>query len=72
MKRRILEIKEKISNSISKTFIKSKELKADIFGAYDLANKFYYDKIKNKFSSMEEFIEKIKLNVIVNVSRLEY
>ena len=66
------KISEKISKTIAKTFEKSKELGADVFGAFELANKFHYKDIKNKFFTMEEFIEKLKLNIIVNVSRLEY
>lgn len=66
------KLEEKISKTIAKTFEKSKELKADIFGAFDLANKFHYKNVKNSFESMEDFIQALKLNVIVDVSRLEY
>lgn len=66
------EIKKTIANKIATVFEKSKEMKADIFDAYDYAYKFKYGKIKNKFSSMEDFIDEVKLNVEVNVNRLEY
>lgn len=66
------KITEHISKTVSKTFEKSKELNADVFGAYDIANKYNYKKTKSKFSSMEEFLESLKLNVDVQISRLEY
>lgn len=66
------EIKKTIASKIATAFEKSKEMKADIFDAYDYAYKFKYGKIKNKFSTMEEFLDEIKLNVEVNVNRLEY
>lgn len=64
--------KEQISKTIAKTFEKSKELKADVFGAFDIANKFHYKKTKLEFDDMEEFLNSLKLNVQVDVSRLEY
>lgn len=67
-----LQIQKTIASKIAKTFEKSKTFKADIFGAFELANKFHYKKVKNKFESMEDFIDALNLNVIVNVSRLEY
>ncbi len=66
------ELKEKIAKSIAKTFEKSKQLKVDVFEAFDIANKFHYSKVKNKFESMQEFIDALKINVIVDISRLEY
>ena len=66
------KIQEEIAKKVAKTFEKSKELKADVFGAYDIATKFHYNKIKNSFDTMEKFIDGLKLNVIVNISRLEY
>lgn len=66
------KVAEHISKTIAKTFEKSKELNADIFGAFDIANKFHYEKVKNKFKSMEEFLKALKLNVEVDVSRLEH
>ena len=63
---------EHISKTIAKTFEKSKELKADVFGAFDIANKFHYKKTKLEFDDMEEFLNSLKLNVQVDVSRLEY
>lgn len=66
------KLEEEIAKKVAKAFEKSKGIGADIFGAYDLATKFHYKEIKNRFTSMEDFIQKLKLNVIVNVGRLEY
>lgn len=66
------ELKKAIASKIAIAFEKSKGMGADVFGAYENANKFHYKRVKNKFESMQEFIEKLKLNVIVNVSKLEY
>ncbi len=66
------KVAENISKTISITFEKSKELKADVFEAYDNANKFQYEKTKKYFNNMEEFLDALKLNVEVDVSRLEY
>lgn len=66
------KLAEHISKTVAKTFEKSKELKADIFGAFDIANKYHYEKTNQNFKSMEAFLEKLKLNVEVKVSRLEY
>lgn len=66
------KIEEKVSKMVATTFEKSKTFKADIFGAFDIANKFHYKKTKANFETMEEFLEKLKLNVEVKVSRLEH
>lgn len=66
------KIEEKVSKMVATTFEKSKTFKADIFGAFDIANKFHYKKTKANFENMEEFLEKLKLNVEVKVSRLEH
>ena len=66
------KIEEKVSKMVASTFEKSKSFKADIFGAFDIANKFHYKKTKSSFETMEEFLEKLKLNVEVKVSRLEH
>ena len=66
------KLQEKISKSVALSFKKASMLGADIFGAYDVANKFHYRKTKNLFESMEDFLQKLKLNVNVDVQRLEY
>ena len=66
------KIEENVSKMVSSCFEKSKSFRADIFGAFDIANKFHYKKTKENFETMEEFLEKLKLNVEVKVSRLEH
>ena len=66
------ELEKKISQTIATSFEKSKELNADIFGAFDLANKFDYSQTKKNFETMEEFLKALKLNVEVEAKRLEY
>lgn len=66
------ELEKKISQTIAASFEKSKELNADIFGAFDIANKFHYGQTKKNFETMEDFLKALKLNVDVEVNRLEY
>lgn len=66
------ELQEKISKAIALSFKKACQLGADVFGAYEIANKFHYKKTNNHFESMEDFLQKLKLNVSVDVQRLEY
>lgn len=66
------KVAEQISQMVAKSFEKSKEIKADIFGAFDIANKYHYKNVKNKFNNVEEFLDSLKLNVEVDVSRLEH
>lgn len=65
-------LKKKIAENISKCFEKSKELKADIWGAYLLAKKYHYKQTNKYYNSREEFLSALKLNVIVEIDRLEY
>ena len=70
------EIKNAIINDTRKKIVacfkKSKEFKADIFHAYDIAMKFHYDKTSNIYNSMEDFLDDLKLNVDVEVVRINY
>lgn len=66
------KMQEEISKKVVSAFEKSKEFKADIFGAFDIATKFHYTQTKGKFESMEDFLSKLKLNVNVKVLRLEF
>lgn len=66
------EIMKKISGNISKCFEKSKSLGADVWGAYDLAQKHHYRKTNQIYASRNEFLKNLKLNVIVEIDRLEY
>ena len=66
------KIKEDISSKVAKAFEKSTKIKADIFKAYSKATKFHYSKTTQNFASLDEFLSALKLNVIVEVSKLEY
>ena len=66
------EIEKKISERISKCFEKSREMKADVLCAYNRARKFNNKELTKYYSSSDEFIEKVKLNVKVEVGQLEY
>lgn len=61
-----------ISEKIAKCFEKSKEFKADIFSAYEKAYKYHYKTTKNNYNSREDFLEKLKLSVSVDVNKLDY
>lgn len=65
-------IEKKVSDLMGACFSKSKSLKADIFGAYELAYKYNYNKTKSLFKSTEDFVNALKLNVEVEVRKLEY
>lgn len=66
------KVQEKIAKSIAISFEKACEIGADIFNAYEIANKFHYRRTKRYFSDMNEFLKKLKLNVDVDIQRLEY
>ena len=65
-------LKKKIAENVSKCFEKSKELKADIWGVYLLAQKHHYKQTNMYYKNREEFLNNLKLNVIVEIDRLEY
>ena len=65
-------LKKKIAENVSKCFEKSKELKADIWGAYLLAQKHHYKQTNMYYKNREDFLNNLKLNVIVEIDRLEY
>lgn len=70
------KVKEGLSKEISKRvatcFKKTKETKADIFEAYEKAYKFHYKTTTKYYKSSSEFLEKLKLNVSVDVRKLDY
>lgn len=66
------EMSKKISEMVAKTFEKSKSFGVDIFGAFDIANKFHYKTTRDNFESLEKFLNNLELSVSVKVSRLEY
>ena len=65
-------IVKKISDIMGACFSKSKQLKADIFGAYELAHKYSYKKTSELFDTADDFVDALKLNVEVDVRKLEY
>jgi len=66
------EIMKKISGNISKCFEKSKSLGADVWGVYDLAQKHHYRITNQNYASRDEFLKDLRLNVVVEIDRLEY
>ena len=64
-------LEKDIREKVSACFEKSKELKADILKAYELAYKTKYKETKN-YSSSEEFLNDLDINVEVKIDRLEY
>ena len=64
-------LEKDIREKVSACFEKSKELKADILKAYELAYKTKYKETKN-YSSPEEFLNDLEINVEVKIDRLEY
>lgn len=67
-----IEIEKDTCQKVAKCFEKSKSIGADIFRAYDLAIKYHYDKTKSLYDSVESFLENLKLNVQVEIIRLDY
>lgn len=65
-------IKEKVAKDISKCFAKSKEYNADIWSAYELSFKHYYYKTIKNYKISDEFLKDLRLNVRVEIDRLEY
>lgn len=63
---------KKIQESVAKCFIKSKEMGLDVFGAYDLAYKFHYNKTNKYYKDYSDFIDKLKLNVEVEINTFDY
>lgn len=64
-------IRQKIGELAAKTFASAKQNGIDVFGAYDTAYKFSYDKTKH-FDSPDEFLEKLKFGgITVIVSKLD-
>lgn len=66
------EIKKYISSKISACFEKSKQIKADVFGAYDIAYKFHYKDTNKYYDTMTDFLDNLKLNVEVDIVRVDY
>lgn len=66
------KLEETIKSHISKAFEKSKQAEADVFKAYEQAYKFQTAKTEKFYPSPTEFTKKLKLNVSINVFKLDY
>ena len=66
------EIEKDTCKKIAACFEKSREFGADVFHAYDIANKFHYEKTNKYYKDMQSFLKDLKLNVEVEVVRLDY
>ena len=64
-------LEKNIREKISACFEKSKTLKVDFLKAYELAYKTKFKETKN-YSSPEEFLNDLEINVEVKINRLEY
>ena len=68
-----IALRKNIADKVSKAFDKAKENGADIFGAYERAYKFNYEKVKNYYDfDASDFVKNLKLNVKVNINKLDY
>ena len=63
---------KKVSENVAKCFENSKKLNLDVFSAYEIAYKKHNKKTTQNFNSPKEFLEKLKLNVIVDVVQIDY
>lgn len=68
----VKKLEETIKEHISKAFEKARGAKADVFKAYELAYKFQTKKVEKYYNSPADFTESLKLNVCVDVFKLDY
>lgn len=68
----IQTIKDTISKAVGVSFEKAKSFGADIFEAYENAYKYSYSETVKNYSSSEDFVRDLKLNVDVDVKKLDY
>ena len=66
-----IDLENEIKKRVSACFEKSKAQGADIFEAYEKAYRFNNKKF-NEFASREDFLKQLKLNVDVEVRKLDY
>ena len=66
-----IDLENEIKKRVSACFEKSKLCGADIFEAYEKAYRFNNKKY-NEFASREDFLKQLKLNVDVEVRKLDY
>lgn len=65
-------LEKDIKEKVAACFEKSKTIGADVFRAYELAFKTKYKQTTKNYSSAEEFLKDLQINVNVKVERLEY
>ncbi len=63
---------EQISKEVAGSFETAKGFGCDIFDAYEIAYKHKYKNTTEIFKTPDEFLQKLKLNVIVDVKQLDY
>ena len=68
----IKDLEKEISKRVAACFSKAKEAKVDIFEAYEQAYREKYKITSSNYKTMEEFLEKLKLNVEVDIRKLDY
>ena len=66
------DLADEISKRVATCFSKSKEYGADIFEAYEKAYRYHYKTTIENFDTREEFLKKLRLNVEVDVRKLDY
>ena len=66
------DLEKEISKRVAACFSKAKEAKVDIFEAYEQAYREKYKITSSNYKTMEEFLEKLKLNVEVDIRKLDY
>lgn len=66
------EIENDTRKKVAACFDKSKSFGADVFHAYDTAMKYHFKSTTKLYNSMPKFLENLKLNVEVDVVRLDY
>lgn len=65
-------LQSEISRVVAKAFEKTKEAKTDMLGAYGLAYKYSYKTTMKYYPNPEDFISKLKLNVSVNINKMDF
>lgn len=66
------EIEADTRKKVAACFDKTKSFGADIFHAYEIAMKYHYKTTTKHYKSMPEFLASLKLNVEVDVVRIDY
>lgn len=65
-------VKKAVEKDVAKCFETAKGFGCDIFNAYELAYKFKYKATMKHYKTPEEFLNGLRLNVVVNVNQMDY